>query len=51
MTASLFELVVDRPRLVFGNIIEYVQVVFLCLAQKFVKLVRNHLIRATLKWK
>jgi len=51
VTASLLEFVVNGSRLILGNIVVYVHSILLLLAQTFVELIRNHLVRSTLERK
>ena len=51
MAATLLQAVMNGLYLVFGDVIENVEVLLVLFCQTVVKLIGNHLVCATLKWK
>lgn len=50
VAAALFEVVVDGLGLVFGDVVENVEVLFLFFGQRRVELVGDHFVGAALVW-
>lgn len=51
VAATLLETVMDGPNLVFGDVIEDVEMLLFSFGKGCIQLIGNHFISTTLKWK